>query len=48
MNLTDKSGWQEISMGVDSGASEMVGGPDMLSNIDTVSGPQRDEACNMR
>ena len=40
-NLSGNSGWQEIYMAVDSGTSETAVGPEMLTNIDTVVGPQR-------
>ena len=33
--------WEEIELGVDSGATETVVGPDMLPNIDTVEGDQK-------
>ena len=38
---TITSEWEEIEMGVDSGASETVLGPDMLNNIDVVDGEQK-------
>ena len=36
--MTGDEEWQEIEMGVDSGATETVVNPDMLTNVETVEG----------
>ena len=41
MSLSDRPEWEEIDMGVDSGATETVVGPDMLAGIDTFAGDQK-------
>ena len=40
-SLSDMAEWEEIEMGVDSGASETVVGPDMIPNVETVDGEQK-------
>ena len=36
--MTSEEEWQEIEMGVDSGATETVVNPEMLTNVETVEG----------